>query len=407
MKKFLAFFPIAALLIIISGCSSRVSPEGALIEGRIRGFAPDDSITVLLMHYSGDAASDYLNDTLKNERFSFRLDSLPEGESRYLIQLIRSHDKNNADILCYGPDIYLQEGARVRICGEGRYLYTARIKSQVKDQKLRQRFLSKMSFDDWKGFQDHFLRQFTVLNEMRQSAGKPQSIRDSLRAVRNEDMAIMDSISNRLTMQKISLLETEPIGDFALNELETLAADVADGDDTHRDAVLRILDRLTEEQKESPLGKSIMNYLQIIAQVSVGESVPDYEYLDQEGAAHILTEFSGRWILVDFWSLGCLPCIIAVPELAELAGDASFEDLSVVSINVDGEEGWKEASAVHGITWNNWRDPAQQAGSIRAYDQGGLPVFVLVDPDGTITEIHLGYHKGLLHEIVSRHIGPS
>ena len=43
------------------------------------------------------------------------------------------------------------------------------------------------------------------------------------------------------------------------------------------------------------------------------------------------------------------------------------------------------------------RDPLGNSGSIRAYDQGGIPVFVLVNPEGIIEKIQLGYHDGLLH----------
>ena len=365
---------VTAFLALSHACSN-VPEGGAEIVGKLTGFASDDSITVYLMHYDGISGRSIKTDTLRNGSFSFRLDSL-SGDKHYSIDLMRIRE-DSYDILCFGPEIYLEPGARIKIKGDGRYLYTADISSPVEDQKLRQTFISKMSQEDLKEYQDLFTG-------------------------RKKNEAAMDSISKRLTEQRLALMETEPFGEYTLSLLSTIASMLSYGYGEYRETVSRLMGRLTEEQKQTRQGKEIASYLKEVSKVSVGDTVPGYEYVDVDGGKHFISELTGKWLLLDFWSLGCGPCIKSSKELVQLSKETSGKNLCLVSISIDGEEGWKEASKEHGVTWTNWRDPLGGAGSIRAYDQGGIPVFVLVNPEGIIEDIQLGYMDGLLHSITDR-----
>lgn len=219
-----------------------------------------------------------------------------------------------------------------------------------------------------------------------------------------ENMAATDSVGMLLTEQKLEIMETEPFGEYALTELSSIASFVSSGYKDfpkYRETVTRLANRLTEEQKQTRQGKEILSYLQQVTKVSVGDTVPGYEYVDADGVKHYLSELRGKWLLLDFWSLGCGPCAGAAKELRQLSDEIGGKNLQLVSISVDGEEGWKEASELHRITWTNWRDPMGLAGSIRAYNQNGIPVFVLVDPEGIIKDIQLGHYDGLLRKLTA------
>ena len=372
--------------------------------GELSGFAPDGSITVFLMHSDGQAGRSIMSDTLKNGHFIFRLDSLT-GEKHYSLSLVRTYkDSDSYDMLGYGPDLYLEPGALVRIKGEGRYLPIARVSSPVKDQKLRQRFISKMSQDDWKMSQDLFLDYYALLNDYYYGSDTTRAYKESLKRKMTENMAATDSVGMLLTEQKLEIMETEPFGEYALTELSSIASFVSSGYKDfpkYRETVTRLANRLTEEQKQTRQGKEILSYLQQVTKVSVGDTVPGYEYVDADGVKHYLSELRGKWLLLDFWSLGCGPCVGAAKELRQLSNEIGGKNLQLVSISVDGEEGWKEASELHRITWTNWRDPLGNSGSVRAYNQNGFPVFVLVDPEGIIKDIQLGHYDGLLRKLTA------
>ena len=403
MKRLGLFLAIAGCFAFCAACSD-VPKSGAVIMGELSGFAPDDSITVFLMHSEGQAGRSIMSDTLKNGHFIFRLDSLT-GEKRYALSLMRIHKDIGAyDMLGHGPDLYLEPGALVRIKGEGRYLPIAKVSSPVKDQKLRQRFISKMSQEDWKRSQDLFIEYYALLNDYYYGSDTTRAYKESLKRKMTENMAATDSVGMLLTEQKLEIMETEPFGEYALTELSSIASFVSSGYKDfpkYRETVTRLANRLTEEQKQTRQGKEILSYLQQVTKVSVGDTVPGYEYVDADGGKHYLSELRGKWLLLDFWSLGCGPCVGAAKELRQLSNEIGGKNLQLVSISVDGEEGWKEASELHQITWTNWRDPMGLAGSIRAYNQNGIPVFVLVDPEGIIKDIQLGHYDGLLHKLTA------
>lgn len=63
-----------------------------------------------------------------------------------------------------------------------------------------------------------------------------------------------------------------------------------------------------------------------------------------EGNRHQLTDYKGKYILLDFWSSACGPCIMAQPELGKVAGKYP-DHLNVVSISLDvSKEMWRQAS---------------------------------------------------------------
>lgn len=401
MKRLCVFLAIAGCFVFCAACSD-VPQSGAVIMGDLSGFAPDDSITVYLVHYDGPAGMSILTDTLRDGHFYFRLDSL-SGEKRYALSLMRIHKDIGAyDMLGHGPDLYLEPGALVRIKGEGKYLPIAKVSSPVKDQKLRQRFISKMSQEDWKRSQDLFIEYYALLNDYSYGSDTTRTYKESLKRKMTENLAASDSIGMLLTEQELAIMETDPLGEYALTKLYSIASVVSSGYKEYpkyRETVTRLANRLTEEQNQTWQGKEILSYLQQVTKVSVGDAVPAYEYVDADGGKHYLSELRGKWLLLDFWSLGCGPCIESAKELRQLSDEIGDKNLQLVSISVDGEEEWKEASELHQITWTNWRDPIGQSGSIRAYNQNGIPVFVLVDPDGIIKDIHLGHYDGLLHKL--------
>ena len=51
-----------------------------------------------------------------------------------------------------------------------------------------------------------------------------------------------------------------------------------------------------------------------------------------------LSDFEGRYLLLDFWSAGCGPCLMAFPEMRELQ-EMWKDRLVVVSISSDSEKG--------------------------------------------------------------------
>ena len=78
--------------------------------------------------------------------------------------------------------------------------------------------------------------------------------------------------------------------------------------------------------------------------LQVGEEAIDAELIDMQGQKRHLAEVLGqpdRYVLLDFWSLGCGPCRMAEPEM-RAAYEQSQGKLEIIGINQDKRSAWQE-----------------------------------------------------------------
>lgn len=400
--KMLKSILVAACAFAVFSCGSPVPEHGAIITGMASGINPSDTVSAILVLMDENSGRGVMTDTLENGKFSFRLDSV-RADKYYSISLVKNSGAYPIP-LSHGPELYLEPGVKVSVCGEARYMNNAEVKSPVKDQKLRARFLEKMSLEDWKAHQDISAHRNSAVYALIYGGDSSAEVQDSLRRVMKDDLDSLHGIGKRLTRQIMEILQEEEIGRYALRQLHSIAMGVSNGEEENRETAWKIYGRLSDEQKASSEGRRIAGYLEDVRRVQEGDQVPEYHYKDVSGEKRKLADLSGKWILADFWSRGCAPCIQSIPELTRIAEKYS-EKLEVVSISVDTEAVWKEAAKEHGITWNNWNDPLGESVCLRMFGTPGIPTFVVINPAGTICKIQAGYAESLLDRLLQDLIG--
>lgn len=67
----------------------------------------------------------------------------------------------------------------------------------------------------------------------------------------------------------------------------------------------------------------------------------DGDLYDLDGNVRHLTEFKGKYILLDFWSQGCGPCVQSLSEMEEIT-EMYKGRMEVVSISQDPKDAWKK-----------------------------------------------------------------
>ena len=141
----------------------------------------------------------------------------------------------------------------------------------------------------------------------------------------------------------------------------------------YKKEVQQLYNLLDDAQKETSIGKSVYLALNPPTVVKVGEEAADADMYDLEGKVHRLAEFRGKYILLDFWSRGCGPCIMSQPELKEIS-EMYKDSLEVISLSIENRKGWEEASKSHAMTWNNWNDLEENNGLYARYGVRGIPI---------------------------------
>jgi len=124
---------------------------------------------------------------------------------------------------------------------------------------------------------------------------------------------------------------------------------------------------------------------------------PDFSALTLAGKEVSLSDLRGKVVVLDFWSTWCPPCKLTIPRLKDLYN--SGVDVQIVSVDVwervpeDQRPGYVgEFAKGEGMKWNVWLAPNTAAD---AYEVRGIPTFVVIDPEGVIRYISVGYRPFL------------
>lgn len=137
-------------------------------------------------------------------------------------------------------------------------------------------------------------------------------------------------------------------------------------------------------------GQSFMTLSPVPTGPEVGKRAPDFTVSTLDGNTVTLSSLRGKIIMVNFWSVGCGPCMVEMPDI-----DAVYKtwsgptDLVVVAINV----GDHEIYVRRAIEENKWSmpiyvDPDRVA--IKGYGIYRIPRTFFIDTSGIIRKIELG-----------------
>ncbi|MGH8307314.1 MAG: TlpA disulfide reductase family protein [Gammaproteobacteria bacterium] len=115
---------------------------------------------------------------------------------------------------------------------------------------------------------------------------------------------------------------------------------------------------------------------------------------DLSGNPHSLTDWHGKVLLVNFWATWCPPCREEVPLLVKLQAKYAARGLQVVGIATDEQSEQDVRAFVKKMVVNYpiLMSDNQSAQIISALGGTfiGLPVSILLGPDGRVLKIHSG-----------------
>lgn len=131
----------------------------------------------------------------------------------------------------------------------------------------------------------------------------------------------------------------------------------------------------------------LLALLAVFAQPAWAGKAINFSLTDTKGKEHRLSDFKGKWVLVNFWAPWCPRCKMEFPLLNDLD---SRKDVVVLGVVMD--YGLDQASAHTSITRNNLRYPQILAGNRKdpaspAHQIGPVdfyPTSYLYAPDGEL-----------------------
>lgn len=118
----------------------------------------------------------------------------------------------------------------------------------------------------------------------------------------------------------------------------------------------------------------------------VGKPAPNLTMQDVNGKPVSISDFKGKYLLVDFWASWCGPCRQENPNVVAAYNQYKDKNFTILGVSLDDDkQAWVEAIKKDGLAWHQMSDLKQwESAAVNAYQFDGIPFNVLIDPQGTI-----------------------
>ncbi|MDW8289554.1 MAG: redoxin family protein [Armatimonadota bacterium] len=126
-----------------------------------------------------------------------------------------------------------------------------------------------------------------------------------------------------------------------------------------------------------------------------GQAAPDFTLTDLEGNEVSLSSLRGKVVFLDFWATWCPPCRESLPHTQALSQHerAKSGDLVVLAVNAREElDKVKKFMQDNGYSFRVLMD--KDGAVLNAYRVQGIPTFVLIDREGKISQVWVGFAPG-------------
>lgn len=201
---------------------------------------------------------------------------------------------------------------------------------------------------------------------------------DEAAKLRREINVMNESINN----YKIRFMETHPASELSYGYLYVLQ------DGLPTTTVERFFNSFPEEWRNSREGKGIYSKIQANKTVAIGKKAPDFTSTGPNGEKIKLSNFKGKYVLLEFWAHWCVPCRAQHPHLKEIYNKFNDKGFTILQYSVDvkrDEQKWKDAIKQDGLVWTQTCDLVVGQAPIAAlYGVQPIPDNFLISPDGTI-----------------------
>lgn len=399
--KLLYTLTILLGLSIMQALAQKLPETFIVVIGQVEGYKDGETFTV--MESDGNSGSLFFhknipddNGTIKNGRFTTIYPYERKVPGRF--ELIRPGLSASTNL----PLIfYANPGDTVYVKGKGVYpcQWTAQSKAtEQKDWQMIQKATSTEELAYQKAKKDHYeYRKYRRNTQMDEAEWNRTGEILKLKASQ------VDSLKEALHIAQLEALKSLPASNVWMQTLVIMTKN--NTSQQEMDKIRELYNLRMNDINRKPDGKRISTMLYPYPVAELGKPLVDGDMMDLKGNIHRLSDFKGKFVLIDFWTTNCGPCIAALPEIEKFVKRNS--DVEVISLCLSQYNSWRTHPSYQNIPWHNMNDGGGWMGLAKSYNVYSVPTYVLISPDGIFIKQWRGEEifdeGGTLEKFISQH----